>query len=267
MNAGDKIEIFYPQSIRFEHIDDSREAWSGVGAIMYGGILLAGITETDSLSGDPAQISTWVRRSSDTELTFMAEPTTCNSVKLIPLMDVMFEGYSVYFHTSSSGSVVHYDPRGSVLSGGAQDFRVTGGASVTSNGPDMNIRSGDPGETTSVIWTTAVQDPTHVISGVEFSYRYVSGYGPAGKHVGTTISLITADQCGGPSRVLNTSPELVDYSFDSCNRCYSPTQVVRINPGTLQISAKEPVALGLSFKNNDRNVQLLLPMNVTVFWP
>jgi len=198
----------------------------------------------------------------------MAQPTTCDSVKLIPLMDVTFEGYAVYFHTSTpSGSVVHYDPRGSsVLPGGSQNFRVTGGAGITSNGPDTNIRSGEPGETTSVIWTTAIQDPTHVISGVEFSYRYVSGYGPAGKHVGTVLSLVTMDQCGGSSRVLYTSPELVDYSFDECNRCYSPSQVVRINPGTLQISVKEPTALGLSFKNNNRNLQLLLPLNVTVFW-
>jgi len=265
--AGDKVEIFYPQSLRFERIDDNRSDWSGVGAIMYGAILLAGITDTDSLSGDPGKIDTWVQRTSDTELTFTAEPTTCASVKLIPLMNVMFERYAVYFHTSgSSGSVVHYDARGSVLPSGSANFRVTGGASLTPNGRDTNIRSGEPGETSSAIWTTAVQDPTHVVSGVDLTYRYVSGYGPAGRHVGSVFSIVIMDQCGGTSQVLYTSPELVDYSFDSCNTCYSPPQVVRINPGTLHISVTNPMVLGLSFKNNDRNVQFLLPLNATVYW-
>jgi len=265
--AGDKVEIFFPQSIRFEHIDDNRSQWSGVGAIMYGGILLAGVSNSDSLTGDPAQISTWVRRTSNTDLTFTATPTTCDTVKLIPLMDVMFESYSVYFHTGgSTGNVVHYDPRGSVLPGGSQNFRVTGGASITSNGADMNIRSGEPGQTTSAIWTTAVQDPTHVVSGAEFTYRYVTGYGAAGKRVGTVFSLVLMDQCGGTSHVLWTSPELVDYPFDGCNTCYSPAQTVRINPGTLQFAVKDAMVLGLSFKNNDRNLQLDLPLNVTVFW-
>eukprot|EP01046_Picozoa_sp_COSAG06_P058947 COSAG06_NODE_12023_length_1433_cov_11.479112_1_plen_199_part_00 len=43
--AGDRVEIHYPMSLRFESIDDSRPLYKDTyGAIMYGPLLLVGLT-------------------------------------------------------------------------------------------------------------------------------------------------------------------------------------------------------------------------------
>jgi len=267
-SSGDNINVYFPPTLRFEQLNDNRPAWKGVGSIMYGALLLAAVSNSDHIPGDPSNLDSWITRTSNTALTFTAKTNSiCStaSIQLIPLMDVMAESYAVTIHTSASAPADHYNPTGSVLAGSSpSDFSLTGGASVVPNGNDENIRSGEPGETTTVTWDTPVQDNTHVIQSVQFSYRYVTGYGSAGQHTGVVMSLEVADSCGGSPQTIYKSPELVNYSFDSCNTCYSPPQVV--NVGSLNIAVTTQKSFSISFQNNNRNVQLLLPMNITVNW-
>jgi hypothetical protein len=266
-SSGDIISVYFPATLRFEQIDDNRPVWQGVGSIMYGGLMLAAVSNSDYLPGNPNQLSSWITRTSNTQLTFTATTTACNkaSVQLIPFMDIVSEGYAVHFHTKSTGTVIHYNPAGSsVLDGGQYSFAMSGGAAIVSNGNAENIRSGDPGQTTSATWTTAVQDNSHIIDRVEFSYRYVTGYGPDGQHTGVYITLVATDECNSNPQTLYKSPELVNYSFDSCHTCYSPAVVV--NVANLNIPVTSQRSFALTFQDNNRNVQLLLPMNITVYW-
>ena len=111
-----------------------------------------------------------------------------------------------------------------------------------------------------------VQDDTHLVAGFSLQYRYVSGYGPAGRHVGTNFSVVAAAGCGGqPGVTLYSSPELTEYPFDVCNTCYSPYVKVDMPiPGGLNVS--EAVNLQFLFQDNDRNIQLDLPIDITVIW-
>lgn len=47
--GGDVVFVHFPMSLRFEQLDDKRPQFSGVGAVMYGPLMLAGITSTDQL--------------------------------------------------------------------------------------------------------------------------------------------------------------------------------------------------------------------------
>ncbi len=83
---------------------------------------------------------------------------------------------------------------------------------------------------------TSILDSSHAVAGVSFAYRYVSGYGPAGTHVGANFTVLLLAQCApgagllppAPTSVVApvyASPELTEYPFDVCNTCYSPLQV------------------------------------------
>jgi len=228
--------------------------------------MLAAVHPTDALPGDITNLNSWIKRTSTTALTFSASTNFCGqaSVELLPLMNVVNEGYAVYFHTKSTGSIAHYSASGTVISGDRYDFSLGGGASIVSNGNAENIRSGDPGQSTSITWSTLVQDNTHTITGVSFSYRYVAGYGGANVHTGTIMTLVVADECNNSPQTLYKSPELIAYPFDGCNTCYSPAQ--NVNVQNLNIAATTARAFTLDFQDNNRNVQLLLPMNITIHW-
>ena len=67
-----------------------------------------------------------------------------------------------------------------------------GGAGIVANGPGENIRSGDPGQTTTAAWRVGVQDGSHTITGISFSYQYVAGYGADGAAGGTCVAVLIA---------------------------------------------------------------------------
>eukprot|EP01047_Picozoa_sp_COSAG01_P029066 COSAG01_NODE_1981_length_8734_cov_7.301563_3_plen_100_part_00 len=62
--VGDKIEVAYAMGLRFENVDDARALYAnGYGAIMYGPLLLAGITsERTLILGDNKTLSDVVVR-------------------------------------------------------------------------------------------------------------------------------------------------------------------------------------------------------------
>ena len=143
--AGDVVSVLFTPYIRFEQLNDDRDQWQvngvvpsphpqahahsrilascaplprlralqGVGAILYGTTLLAGITGSDALPIDPAKIEDAVKRTSDTNLTFTVSDACANTVTLIPLADIMNERYTVYWHTgANSGSTIGYNASG-----------------------------------------------------------------------------------------------------------------------------------------------------------
>ena len=129
----------------------------------------------------------------------------------------------------------------------------------------MNIRSGNPGELNTVTVSSIVQDPKHTLKSISFSFKYVSGYGPAGRKVGASLSLQIAKRCDAVSPiVLYTSPQFTDYPFDVCSTCYSPS--VLVNVTNLNISVSSASVLQFVFENNDRNLQVLLPIELTIAW-
>ena len=142
---------------------------------------------------------------------------------------------------------------------------------VLPNGGDMNIRSGNPDETNTASWSVAVQDATHNVTGLRLSYQYVAGYGPDGAPGGTTLSVVAmrGDACSGRGPViatLYTSPVLSHYPFDVCETCYSPPIDVFLPAGSLNLNVSAGMQLGFIFTDNQRNVQLRLPIDATIYW-
>jgi hypothetical protein len=266
--AGDRVDVFWAPFVRWEALNDARPEWAGVGSVLYGSILLAGLTSTNSLGDvDPNRIADLVVRTTPDALNFTA-PSLCGNMTMVPLMDVMFESYTVYFFSGDGSPVIGFNASGaSTLDGSAHQWTATNGAGVVSNGPDMNLRSGDAGEVTTASWLSIVQDDSHSITGLNFTFEYVSGYGPAGRHVGANFTLVVTDVCGGDvSAPLYQSPEFTQYPFDVCNTCYSPPVNILLAPGTLKIDVSTQKRFSLLFNNNDRNIQINLPSDLTIYW-
>lgn len=274
--TGDVLEVYFPAAVRFEQLVDDRPAWQGVGALMYGDFLLAGVNTTEQyLSGvSAANVTSWATRDDDpTQLIFTLQyHSLCGdapaSMKAIPLANVQFESYTVYFHTDSAagGSVGYNGTATTTLSGAAPNWATLDSASIVPNGPTQNIRSGDPDQINQAYLTTSILDTTHAIAGVSFSYQYVSGYGPSGRHVGANFTVLLLDQCSTAAKaIVYQSPELTLYPFDVDNTGYSPPQAVSVTLPT-PVRVATPTRVAFVFYDNDRNVQLNLPMDVTVQW-
>ena len=283
--AGDVLSWYWPAAVRWEPLTDDRAAWSGVGALLYGDVLLAGVnTSTDLLQGnDPARVADWaVRIPDETALRFtLSADDSCGgggrlAIAAMPLADVVFESYSVYWHTQAAPAVGYNGSAVAVLPGAAADWRTDGGASVLGNGGDQNIRSGDPGETNAAVLAAHIRDATHALAAVAFSYRYVCGYGADGAHVGASFDVLLVDICAAgdaltppPAAAVRarvySSSELTHYPFDVCNTCYSPRVNVSVTFPT-PVAVVNDTAVVIVFTDHDRNVQLDLPMDVTITW-
>jgi len=256
--AGNTIDATFPMTFSAEHIQDRRSQYAPVYGFMYGPLLLGGETSSFFLPVSPTDFS-WITRTSTTALTFVAHPQTGANVTFLPLLNIISEKYTIYFNTSGVPEV-HYNAAGSVVPSSTNgDFLCSGGASVISN-PTLSLRSGNPNEVNSVYLTTGIQDDTHPIDGLTLQYSYVTGYG-SGTGTNFTISLESAN---GADTTIYNSPQLTDYSYDSCNTCYSPP--VAVSKLGLGLSATSMVRVKFVFQDNSKNVQLKLPINVTVHW-
>ena len=284
--AGDVLAWYWPAAVRWEPLTDDRAAWRGVGALLFGDILLAGVnTSTDLLQGnDPAKVAEWaVRVPDETALRFtLSADDACGggggkvAIAAVPLASVIFEEYTVYWHTNAAPAIAYNGSAVTVIPGAAADWRTNGAASVVGNGADQNIRSGDPGETNAAVLAALIRDPTHSIARVAFSYRYVCGYGADGAHTGTNFDVLLVDVCaaGGAltppppaavKAVVYSSGELTHYPFDKCNTCYSPRVDVDVAlPEAVGVA--NSTAVVIVFYDHDRNVQLDLPMDVSITW-
>ena len=169
------------------------------------------------------------------------------------------------------GSAVGYNSTGiSVLTGAsASDFDVYDGAAVLSNGPLENLRSGDPGDVSTAAYAAIISDNSHNITGLSLSFQYVAGYGGDGAPGGSTLQLLAlapgpCGVSGATLATLYTSPVLEHYPYDVCPTCYSPP--MQVNVHGLNIPARAGVVIALRFTDNERNVQLKLPLDATVHW-
>jgi hypothetical protein len=162
-----------------------------------------------------------------------------------------------------------------VCSGGATF--TTLGATNAANMP--NMRSGDPGN--AVTYCRLKQPSPVPITHVGLEYRYVVGYTESGK-AGPTVSVVaqalagaTATDCAGvppytsPPLPIGGPSDYERYSFDRCDSadkkaCYSPPVLVEVDVSSGCASSKY---IAIKFENNERNVQLLLPITVRVDEP
>ena len=163
---------------------------------------------------------------------------------------------------ASSGGV-------SALPGG--DFSLCGGAEVVPNGNASDLRSGDPGENSTAVFQAVLLDSSRAVTGLQLSYQYVAGYGGAGAPGGAVLQVVASvpspcGACGQVLQVLYTSPPLEEYPFDVCQDCYSPPMPVSLPRGSFSLNATAGLALGLRFVNNQRNVQVKMPIEASVLW-
>jgi hypothetical protein len=135
------------------------------------------------------------------------------------------------------------------------DYMYSGGAGETSN-PVRSIRSGDPGQHTGARLMQALR-PGVTVKGVSFRYSYLTGYGPSG--VGANFTVRVAGM------LVYSSPQLTDYPYSANRSGYSPPIPVVLGGLSIVVpSAGAASHVALEFYNNDRNVQLALPLAINL---
>ena len=148
------------------------------------------------------------------------------------------------------------------------------GAGAGHGGASINggvIRTGNPQETNAIALATIIQDPTHRIAGVSWSESFNVGYGPAGAQKGSSYAVVLVDACSAdPGRptvlaTFYTSPDLTAPAYDACADCYSPP-VPREATLAAPVAVTRPSQLAIIVTDNDRNLQLVIPMDVKVTW-
>ena len=169
---------------------------------------------------------------------------------------------------SSSGAAIPCDPANKSL------FNTAGGASFVGSATHgyTDMRSGSPGQNSSVELNSLLVGEGHYLSSVSMAYRYIAGYGcsdpgKACNKKASTLSVALVDSSTGAEiQTVYTSPPLGDYDFSKGK--YSPT--MRVNVDGLKIPNSKPIMLKLKFANNERNLQLQLApdtgLNISVGW-
>ncbi|EDQ88470.1 uncharacterized protein MONBRDRAFT_26201 [Monosiga brevicollis MX1] len=160
---------------------------------------------------------------------------------------------------------VNYSVVGVAVPADVGNFSFTNGAALAQSRLEgrTDVRSGDPNETTTVRFATALVGQGHNLSAVNFTFQYVSGYSADNGAVGASFDLQVTDVQGRLLQTLYRSPPLSNYSFDDFST-YSPPNTVVVE--SLNVDNQEPLYLQLMFYNHDRNLQLLLPMEMRVQW-
>ena len=134
------------------------------------------------------------------------------------------------------------------------DWLYAGGAGETSD-PLHSLRSGNPGQNTSASPARRLQ-PGAIITALSVAYRYNSGYSaPA---VGTTLGISIV------GKQIYTSPPLVGYRYDLNRSNYSAPVHVDVTGLSIAVPSDTDARVAIEFRNNGRNVQLLLPMVINV---
>ena len=135
----------------------------------------------------------------------------------------------------------------------AADLRLSGGATVTAN-PLNSLRSGAPGQHTAAAFTVPLLGGV-TLTGVSFSYRFSTGFGDTALANCSNFSLVVA------GKTVYTSPHLTGHDYSSRHPNYSAPVLVTEPNLSLQVAGANP-AISLVFDNQQRNVQLLLPLKV-----
>ena len=263
--SGDVIDVKFPMYARWERLNDNRSEWKDVGALMYGPILLAGLTNSVYFDFEVNKIEETIRPVGGGSNKFIATDINGNNMTMIPQMDIINEVYTIYFKNGQA-SILPYNASGSRIEiDGAYDMVFTGGAGILAN-PLENIRSGNPNEINNGTAMTFINNKQHRVKNVGIDYQYVSGYGGNNVGIGANFTLYLRTDPYKEIYTIYKSPHFRNYSYDECNTCYSPPVRFRSDDMNIDVSDLDFV-FEFVFENNDRNVQLLLDtLNITVFW-
>ena len=230
---------------------------------MYGPLVLAGINASStyfSPAGEQLKPETFIKRSSTTELKFVASGKNMVgspvSLPMIPLFEVMEESYAVYFDCQGPPSAIPYDPSGHAVvpSSEASDFTFKGAATGVSKLPGAtDIRTTGPSVVSELTLSHPVTGKGHKIDSVSMTFRYLSGF-DSGPGEWPVLSLELVDM--GSQKVVKTvytSPPLDKYKFDK-GMPYSPP----IHVAASGLAVDNDVNIRVTIKNNARNVQIPL---------
>lgn len=271
-SSGDVIDAYFPATLSWSQVTDDRPQFAGWGAIMYGGVLLAGVNETSDLiaGNDPDSLAQWVTRDTDEttlRFTLTKAPGKCandnsTSATLVPLKDVKDETYVVYWRTTAIPPIAYNGSATTTLSGASGNWETTGGASAGDQ-----LRTGNPGDHSTALLNFAIDAQSHSIAGIQFTYKVNAGYGPAGAPGGSNFSAVFVDPCAPtvPLAVAYASPVIDKPSYDACSTCYATVPVTAMLPVPLSTSVG-PVSVALFFQDNQRNLNFAMPIDVTIVW-
>ena len=138
----------------------------------------------------------------------------------------------------------------------AGDFLLSGGVEVLPN-PLLSLRSGQPSQR-SVAAISVPLSAGITLTSVSFTYRYTAGFGAAGAGIGSNFTVRAAGV-----EVYN-SPHLTEYPYSKSRPNYSEPIAVQA-PVSIHIpAALDAARIEFDFENNDRNIQLLLPLSVNI---
>jgi hypothetical protein len=288
---GDTVVVTFPMRFTASMIQDNRAMFQNTSSVMYGPLVLAGLTDSGYLDVQWNNVANFMTRTTQADLRFQARTTSGSLVPFVALYPIVAERYTVYFTTNRA--IVPYNAAGSKIPTEEDgDFLCEGGCGVLSN-PVLSLRSGGPGETSTASTIYGLQESSHRVTSVSLSYQYITGYGRGllaeRKSVHTrrenylmglqqsevqsadSLAPLSANfsmylQNGGGARVtFYQSPALIDFPYDVNPSQYSPPVPVRATL-TTPFDVSSYTQIKFLFHNNDRNVQLKLGMSLVVGW-
>ena len=142
----------------------------------------------------------------------------------------------------------------------ADDVICSNGAGVTNFGGPLSLRSGSPGKNSEC--RLRIPAPG-AIRTVGMTFKYAAGYGCAvGCEGAAVMSIAAVDAAGTDKGEIYTSPALNQVAGDACHfkkECYTKE---------IEVAATCPACMGnyvsIKFANNQKNVQILLPIEISV---
>eukprot|EP01043_Picozoa_sp_COSAG02_P058170 COSAG02_NODE_7195_length_3126_cov_1.920714_2_plen_431_part_00 len=151
-------------------------------------------------------------------------------------------------------------PQDFVGSGGAPlPVGYSSGASITHGAPfGFAIRSGFPGKTTTAV-LSAQLSPGATVKSLSFSYRQCTGYATTGPGPNFTLSVAGV--------AAFESPPLSGFPYKkSCTdgTCYSPPAKASTKSLGITVPPDGVHHIAFSFLNTQQNLQLQLPINITL---
>lgn len=244
---------------------------------MYGPLVLAGINASSTIfspTGEQLKPETFIKRSSTTELKFVASGKDMTgkpiTMPMIPLFEVMEESYAVYFDCQGPPYAIPWDASGHAMvpSDISNDYIFTGAAIGASKLPGASdIRTTGPNVASSATLAHPLVGKGHTIDSVSMTFRYLAGF-DSGPGAWPVLSLELVDaKTQKIVKTVYTSPPLDKYKFDSGGSYSPPIHAARTG---LAVDNDAPLYVRVSIKNNARNVQIPLSpglgLNITVGW-
>jgi hypothetical protein len=150
-----------------------------------------------------------------------------------------------------AGSAAAAEPA-QLVAKGAHDLALSGGAAIVNEGFDTCLRSGSPHQSPIAALRTPLS-PGATVRSLSFAFEYTAGWsGAAGSNFSVAIG----------STVLYASGTLDKYSYKkAAPGDYSPPILAQATGLSIALPRSgAPSHVELRFQNNDRNVQLRLPL-------